>query len=344
MAPDLHAGRAPQPEKLTGTGFTVKNACNAFLSWQAAKLEAGEIGGRWFEDCRCILKEFAQGVGKHRTVLDLCPADFQRYRSRLTKRLGVYALRRHITAIKSVFKYAYDMGLVEQPMRFGRGFDPPSAAQQRKAKQKAELTNGKKLFTRDEMIRILDSCTDGVLRAAILLGINGGFGNTDCATLPTQAVDLNGGIISYARPKTGVQRVLPVWRETVSALEAVLAHRPEPKHEEAERLVFLTSTGRPLVRQNLKAIEDGSSKVSNIDKLGADFNTLLNSLTIKRRGIGFYTLRHTFRTWADETHDQHAIHRIMGHAIPGMSGIYVEDISLQRLRQVVDHVHDVLWR
>ena len=158
-----------------------------------------------------------------------------------------------------------------------------------------------------------------------------------------QAVDLNGGIISYARPKTGVQRVVPVWRETVSAVEAVLAHRPEPEREQAGRLVFLSPTGRPLVRQNLKAIEDGSSKASNIDKLGADFNALLNSLKIKRLGIGFYTLRHTFRTWADDAHDQHAIHRIMGHSIPGMSGVYVEDINLQRLRKVVDHVHGVLW-
>jgi integrase len=31
-------------------------------------------------------------------------------------------------------------------------------------------------------------------------------------------------------------------------------------------------------------------------------------------------LRHIFRTWADEVRDQHAIHRIMGHTIPGMSG------------------------
>ena len=196
LAPDLHAGRTPQPEKLTGAEFTVKKACNGFLNWQAEKLEAGEIGGRWFEDCRCILKEFAEGVGKHRTVLDLCPSDFQRYRSSLGRRLGVYALRRHITAIKSVFKYAYDMGLVEQPMRFGRGFAPPSASQERKAKQKAELANGKKIFTREEIARILDTRKTDVLQAATLLGINGGFGNTDCALLPKMAIDLDAGIIT----------------------------------------------------------------------------------------------------------------------------------------------------
>ena len=37
LAPDLHAGRTPQPEKLTGGDLTVKDACNAFLNWQKEK-------------------------------------------------------------------------------------------------------------------------------------------------------------------------------------------------------------------------------------------------------------------------------------------------------------------
>ncbi|MCH8851422.1 MAG: tyrosine-type recombinase/integrase [Planctomycetes bacterium] len=344
VAPDLHAGRTPQPEKLTGGDLTVKDACNAFLNWQKEKLDSGEIGGRWFEDCRSILKEFAERIGKHRPVSDLMPSDFQGHRAKLSRRLGVYALRRHITAIKSVFKYAYDMGLIEQPMRFGRGLDPPSASQERKAKQKAELANGKKLFTREEMLRLLDTPKADELQAATLLGINGGFGNTDCALLPKMAIDLDAGFITYARPKTGVQRVVPLWQETIAAIERVLSHKPKPENEDDAKLVFLTPRGKPLVRQVVTKGNDEGRTASVVDKLGADFSALLKSLKIKRRRIGFYTLRHTFRTWADETHDQHAIHRIMGHAIPGMSGIYVEDISLQRLRQVVDHVHDVLWR
>ncbi len=86
-----------------------------------------------------------------------------------------------------------------------------------------------------------------------------------------------------------------------------------------------------------------SLKVSSVDQLSADFAELLTALGLKRPRIGFYTLRHTFRTWADDIHDQHAIHRIMGHTIPGMSGIYVQEISIERLRKVVDHVRGVLW-
>ena len=81
----------------------------------------------------------------------------------------------------------------------------------------------------------------------------------------------------------------------------------------------------------------------NVDTIGDQFGILLRNLGLKRKGIGFYTLRHTFRTWADEVRDQHAIHRIMGHTIPGMSGIYVEEISLDRLRAVVIHVRSKLF-
>ncbi len=99
-----------------------------------------------------------------------------------------------------------------------------------------------------------------------------------------------------------------------------------------------------MVRQNTRIdSESGLMRTSNYDKLSMRFANLLERLGLKRPGIGFYSLRHTFRTWADETKDQHAIHRIMGHAIPGMSGIYVQEIELDRLRAVVDHVRRKLF-
>jgi integrase len=344
LAADLHTGRTPRASTLSHAGPTVKDACNSFLGWQKDKLDTGEIGARWFEDCRKIVREFAQAVGKERLVADLRPEDFQRYRLKLARRLGVHALTRHVTAIRSVFKYAYDVDLIEDPVKFGKGFANPSAAQKRKAKQKAELENGKKLFRREELVSILDAC-DPDLRAPVLLGINGGFGNTDCATLPRSTVDLDAGLVTYARPKTGVPRIVPLWPETVAALRQTLAgDRAEPGNERAAALVFLTPTGRPLVRQTVSA-DDESGKITaaNVDELSARFCALLKSLGIHRTGIGFYTLRHTFRTWADESHDQHAIHRIMGHALPCMSGIYVEEIGLERLRAVADHVRRKLW-
>jgi hypothetical protein len=62
-----------------------------------------------------------------------------------------------------------------------------------------------------------------------------------------------------------------------------------------------------------------------------------------RKGLGFYTLRHTFRTVADEVKDQPAVDFIRGHEVPHMSSVYRETISDQRLKAVTDHVRAWLY-
>jgi len=180
----------------------------------------------------------------------------------------------------------------------------------------------------------------GQLRAMILLAINGGFGNTDCSELSVAALNWRKRIIDYERRKTAVQRVVPLWPETVVALQDVLnGERPKPRKPEYEGLVFLTSFGNPWKVEVIQSEQPGKPlRIKRQQAISLEFSKLLTQLGFKRPGIGFYALRHTFRTWADEVKDQHAIHRIMGHAIPGMSGIYVEEISIKRLRAVVNHV------
>jgi integrase len=59
--------------------------------------------------------------------------------------------------------------------------------------------------------------------------------------------------------------------------------------------------------------------------------------------LGFYTLRHTFRTIADEAKDQPAADFIMGHEVAHMSSVYRETISDERLKAVTDHVRAWLF-
>ena len=349
VAEDLHAGRQPAPSNIAPDEPTVKDVCNRYLNFELQKLNAKEISPRTFEDYRTVTESFANFVGSHRLVSDLAPDDFLRFRQKLSRTglsgkrgQGVSALSRNITIIKMVFRYAHDDDVIDKPVKYGKAFEKPSIISMRKSRQASEQQNGKKLFEPAE-VRSLLSTASVPVRAMILLGINGGFGNTDCARLQIKAVDFDSGTIEFDRPKTGVERVVPLWSETVEALRKALAQRPKPADAGADRLVFLTTFGKPWVRENVRRASDGSVEgIASTDSIGEEFGKILSKLGIKRKGVGFYALRHTFRTWADDARDQHAIHRIMGHAIPGMSGIYVEKIEPYRLRAVVDKVHATL--
>lgn len=349
IAEDLHAGRDPSPA--AEGEFTVKELGNQFLAYQMQRVETGQIGGRWFEDCRRVVRQFARSIGTARPVKSLTANDFLTYRRLIGSRglrgnqpLGVHAITRTIVAIQGMFKWGVQTGVLEQLPRYGQAFAKPSAADVRRSRAKRERENGKKLFTADQIRALLGSATLTV-KVAILLGINGGFGNTDCSALPRTAIDLDRGLIDFERPKTAVRRIVPLWPETVTAIRALLdGERPKPANDEAKPLLFRSEQGYALVRQTIQRSDDHEiKKVVYIDRLGDWFDRLLVELKLKRHGLGFYSLRHTFRTWADDCGDQHAIHRIMGHSIPGMSGVYIEEIGLERLRRVVSLVRSRLW-
>ena len=220
--------------------------CNHYLTYQLEKVASGDIGVRWFEDCRCVVESFDQVTGPGRAVSDLLPQDFQQFRHRLARRgiggrkgFSAYALNRAITVVKAMFKYAYEMDLIDGAVKYGRSLDRPAAAVVRRNRQAAEQENGKRLFEAEQILAMLRSAPLA-LRAMILLGINGGYGNKDCASLPITAVDFEQKLIDFGRAKTGVERVVPLWPETVSAMQAALASRPKPAAEDWRKLFFLT--------------------------------------------------------------------------------------------------------
>lgn len=80
-----------------------------------------------------------------------------------------------------------------------------------------------------------------------LLGINCGYGNTDNARLPLSDVDLDGGWVTFPRPKSTILRRCPLWPETVVALRTAIDKRQKSKRPEFDGLVFLTRCGVPWV-------------------------------------------------------------------------------------------------
>ena len=232
---DLHAGRKPRPD---AEADTVKDVANAFLNAKQALVDAGELSPRTFEDYRIISGMVLSHLGKTRLVGDVGPDDFALLRNRMAKRWGPHRLNKLIQYTRSIFKHAFDSGTIPTPVRFGPGFKRPS----KKTIRLNRAGQGLKLFTADEVHRLLDAA--GVqIKAMILLGINCGFGNSDCASLTVSALDLEDGIIDFPRPKTGIGRRCPLWPETIAALRTVPEKRPAPKKEADDALVFITKFG-----------------------------------------------------------------------------------------------------
>jgi integrase len=320
----LHAGRKPRPDT---EAVTVKDACNAFLNTKKVLIDSGELSPRTWREYKDTCDLLVQRLGKQRVVADLGPDDFGSLREWMAKRWGLYRLSNVIQYVRSVFKHAYDAELIDRPIRFGPAFKRPS----QKTLRIERARRGRKLFTADEVRRLIDGASQP-LKAMLLLGINCAFGNNDCGTLPLSAVDLDGGMIDYPRPKTGMPRRCPLWPETVEAIRQALAGRPEPKRKEHAGLVFVTKYGLSWAKET----PDGP--------VTKETKKLLNALHINgRKGLGFYTLRHTFRTIADEAKDQPAADYIMGHEVPHMSSVYRETISDERLKAVTDHVRAWLY-
>jgi integrase len=256
---------------------------------------------------------------------DLVSDDFKYLRSSIAESWGPIRLGNEIQRVRSIFKFGYDNDLIDKPMRYGSGFKRPA----KKVLRLERAKQGPKLFTREEIHKILDAAPVH-LRAMVLLAINCGYGNSDCGTLPLCALNLETGWIDYPRPKTGIPRRCALWPETVQALRESLAKRPQPKESKDAGLVFITKYGKSWG----KDIPD--------NPVAKEMRKLLDALGINGHR-NFYCLRHTFRTVADESRDQPAIDHVMGHESPHMSTFYREIISDVRLAAVAEHVRQWLF-
>jgi integrase len=319
---DLVAGRIPRDRK--PGGCTIQALCDKFLEQKRQALLTQEISQRTIDDYDRTCAKILCCFGENRLVDDLAPDDFARLRGEMAENYGAVRLGNEVIRIRCVFKFAFDWGLIATPIRYGGGFSKPKAAVLRRERQK----KGKRMFT-PEQIRAILLKANKTMKAMILLGINCGFGNEDCATLPLNVLDMKRGWVDYARPKTAVERACPLWQETIDALKDYLSDSPRAKSEEFKGLVFLTQTGL------------GWSDGTRRNPITKEFTKILENLKIKRIGLSFYALRHTFYTVGEYCKDKDALEYIMGHAADGadMRPFYREETWISRLRSIVQHVH-----
>ena len=212
--------------------------------------------------------------GRNRAVTDLTLGDFGELRARLAKTMAAVTLRNEMQRARSVFKFGFDEGLLSTPLRFGQSFGRPRLDVVRKAREAHRAAHGDRMFEAHEIRAILAEA-EQPLRAIVLLGANGAFGQSDLSALPVRAVDVKAGWVDFARVKTAVPRRVPLWPETVEALRRVMSNRPGPSDAGSNQLVFLTSFGRPWVRDRIHTAPDtGIRKIVPVDAIGHLANTV----------------------------------------------------------------------
>ena len=320
----LLAGRKP-PAEIDPDALTVRRLCNLFLESRERRVESGELSPITLADYIGIAKHVVEHFGKDAIVEHLAPSDFAAFRAKLAKGRNLKSLEGMIAYSRAIFNYADKNGLLERPLSkiWGVEFAKPTRTALVKLSNKTQ-----RLFTADEIRKLIDAA-DGQLKAMIMLGINGGIGNTDIALI--RFGNIVSGWLTLPRNKTGKSRRIPLWQETIDAIEQAKKSRPTPKDEADNDLLFVTKYGRSWLPD------------AKHFPLGAEFAKLRKRCGITGRGKSFYTLRHTLQTVGDETRDFVAVSSIMGHAGTSISDHYREKIGDDRLQAVTDHVHQWLF-
>jgi len=330
---DLRAGRRPKPSVASKNGVTVADIVNSCLTTKEIAVQTGELSQRHFNDLLRSGKEVAKHFGSKRLVSDIHVDEWSSFKAVLAKQWKTPAnMRREITNVRSLFNFAVRNGMI-QPILFGDGFRAPTAKHLKKARQENRAEHGDRCFTAEQVRTLVKSKNASPdLRAMILLAINCGLGNADCKSLKFGHLDLDGGWLDFPRGKTGNERRCKLWPETTEALRQVIASRREPKNAEHESLVFITQYRGPW------------GTVDQIDcPISKAFRRLAIDTGTYRKGLTFYSLRHSFRTIADGTLDQPAVNLVMGHDDKSMASIYRERIDDARLVRIADHVRQWLF-
>jgi len=318
----LHAGKAINL-KLKSEALSLKIVCNLYLDHQELRATTKEIKQRHVYGQTLILRSFTKFIGPNCQLCDVSTMDLQNYRRKLIKaKKSPNTINNHIATIKALYNWALDNEIVSST--------PNLRAIKKVTTSKAD----KPIYNMAQIEKLLRSANEQ-MKAMIWLGLNCGFGCTDCAQLKWGNIDLKKSRVVFPRGKTGVNRNLPLWPETIDALRKI---------QKSGDLVFYTSRGNTWVRMIESTDKHGNKKYVKDDAVTKEFSKLLKKTNLKtEKGVGFYTLRRTAATLAARSGDPFAVQKLLGHADLKMATTYVQDVSEQTDR-VINNTRKLIIR
>lgn len=304
----LHGSKEKVQKKSDGE-MTLKQLCDLYLQYQHLKVQANALTAGHHNEQIASLKKLMSFIGSSRKIDEISTLDLQSYRRKLQKEYSTaHRMNLHISIMKAMFHWATKNDVLNSIPNI-------DAVSRGKIMHKRRMT-----FSTEDIRQLLDAA-DANMKAMIWLGVNCGFGCTDCAELKWSNLDLANGRVKLARKKTGILRDLPLWPETVESIKRI------PKKG---KLVFYTSKGNSFMRTVLKTDNNGNSKYSTQNTITPKFSRLIKKAGLKvLKGTGFYTLRRTAATIAARSGDPFAVQHLLGHADLQMATRYVQDVSKQ---------------
>ena len=301
-------------QKSANGSMTLKEVCDTYLKYQYAKLQANNLSARHHNDQIGSLSKLMDFLGENIKIKNISTLNLQNYKRRLQKHYGsVCRVNLHLSIMKALFHWAKKNDILKNIPNID-------------AISRSKVIHRDRFTFDAEQINKLLSAAGIKMQAMIWLGLNCGFGCTDCAFLKWSDLDLVNGRVILPRRKTGIYRDLALWPETVESLRKI---------KRRGGLVFYSSRGNPYIRTIVQVNVSGNEKYTITNLISTQFRRLIFRAGLKvPKGTGFYSLRRTAATIAARSGDPFAVQRLLGHANLTMATRYVQDVSAQTDRVI----------
>jgi integrase len=294
--------------------MTLRQLVDLYLQYQHARVLADSLAPRHYNEQTNSLNKLMAFLGRNCCTETISTLDLQNYKGKLQSH---YA---------SADRVNLNIGIMKAMFHWARRNDVLEHVPNIDAISKDKVVHKEMYTFSSEQINKLLSAAASEMKAMIWLGLDCGFGCTDCAKLQWSDLDFKLNRVKLARSKTGVHRNLPLWPETIQALKGLARSGP---------LVFYTSRGYPWIRTVIKTDERGEPKYRSVNRITPKFSRLLKKVGIHApKGTGFYSLRRTAATLAARSGDPFAVQRLLGHVDLTMATRYVQDVSEQTDRVI----------
>ena len=198
-------------QKPVSDSMTLKQLYDMFLKYQFTKVKANVITAQHYNDQVSSLNKLMGFLGRRQRIKDISTLDLQNYKRKLQKQytFSNHRLNLHISNLKTLFHWAKKNDILKQTPNID-------------AISRSKIVNKqRRIFTHEEISKLIE-VADIQMKAMIWLGLNCGFGCTDCSELQWKYLDLASGRVVFPRGKTGVPRNLALWPETIETLRVFL--------------------------------------------------------------------------------------------------------------------------